>query len=432
MITSTLKPIWSDKHKDYMKRAVKSTISVAEGSVRAGKTVDNVAVFARMLEYGVKDRIHLATGSTVANAKLNIGDCNGFGLEYIFRGRCKWTKYKGNEALLIKAAGRQYVVIFAGGGKSDSYKKIRGNSYGMWIATEINLHHEATIQEAFNRQLAATTRRILWDLNPSAPSSFIYVDYIDKFADAYGNDYNYGHFTIRDNATISEKRFAEIEAQYDKTSIWYKRDILGERCAAEGIVYADEFTDENIVDEDLPTEGDWWVASDYGIQNATTFLPFAKVQGENRWYCPTEYYYSGREEQKQKTVSQLVDGLVDMLQGINAQPKRIIVDPSAAALMVELRQRGFKTLPADNDVINGITDTGKMLAENKLVFNRRCKHTIREFGLYMWDAKAAAAGEDAPIKENDHCMDAVRYFVFTKRLVRKAPRNNTHNNLMLL
>ena len=52
------------------------------GAVRAGKTVDNVYAFAHELKT-TPDKIHLATGSTSANAKLNIGDANGFGLEYI-------------------------------------------------------------------------------------------------------------------------------------------------------------------------------------------------------------------------------------------------------------------------------------------------------------------------------------------------------------
>ena len=36
-----------------------------------------------------------------------------------------------------------------------------------------------------------------------------------------------------------------------------------------------------------------------------------------------------------------------------------------------------------------------------------------EFGSYIWDAKAAEYGEDRPVKQHDHAMDAVRYFVFT-------------------
>ena len=73
MKTQTLKPIFGQKHREYISRAVRATISVAEGAVRAGKTVDNVAAFAYLIDRGTPDRIHLATGSTAANAKLNIG-----------------------------------------------------------------------------------------------------------------------------------------------------------------------------------------------------------------------------------------------------------------------------------------------------------------------------------------------------------------------
>lgn len=235
---------FGQKHIEYIKRCEQCTYNIAEGAVRAGKTVDNVFAFAHELQH-TKDRIHLATGSTMANAKLNIGDANGFGLEYIFRGQCHWGKHKGNEALFIKGPStknRQRIVIFSGAAKADSFKKIRGNSYGMWIATEINLHHENTIKEAFNRQLAANKRKIFWDLNPDNPNAAIYKDYIDKYAEleeegSLIGGYNYQHFTIFDNVTISKERIAEIISQYDKNSIWYKRDIEGLRMVAEGLIY---------------------------------------------------------------------------------------------------------------------------------------------------------------------------------------------------
>lgn len=235
---------FGDKHINYIRKCVDCTYNIAEGAVRAGKTVDNVYAFAHELKT-TKDRIHLATGSTVANAKLNIGDANGFGLEYIFRGQSHWGKYKDNDCLYIKgpATGyKQRIVIFAGAAKADSYKKIRGNSYGMWIATEINLHHENTIREAFNRQLAANKRKIFWDLNPDNPKAKIYTGYIDKYAKQDDNGmllggYNYEHFTIHDNVNISDERKREIESQYDKDSIWYMRDILGIRAVAEGLIY---------------------------------------------------------------------------------------------------------------------------------------------------------------------------------------------------
>lgn len=235
---------FGSKHIDYIRKCHNSLYNIAEGAVRAGKTVDNVLSFAFEL-CQTKDKFHLATGSTMANAKLNIGDANGFGLEHIFRGQCKWSKYKDNDCMIIRGPYTGFtekIVIFAGGKSSDSYKKIRGNSYGMWIATEINLHHDNTIKEAMNRQLAADMIKIFWDLNPEHPKAPIYVQYLDKWMEKNEKGeliggYNYEHFTIFDNENISEERFKEVISRYEPGSIWYIRDIEGKRSIAEGLIY---------------------------------------------------------------------------------------------------------------------------------------------------------------------------------------------------
>lgn len=231
---------FSDKHKNYIKTALNYKQNVAEGAVRSGKTIDHCIIFSMYLET-CEDKIHLASGSSLPNAKLNIGDCNGFGLEHIFRGRCRWGKYKSNEALFIQTKTGEKIVIFTGGGKSDSYKSILGNSYGGWIATEINEHYDCDdsrtsfIKVAMARQIASVHPFTLWDLNPTNPNADIYKNYIDKFM---GLDwYRYEHFNIFDNATMSQERIEEIKKKYDMNSVWYKRDILGERMVAEGLVF---------------------------------------------------------------------------------------------------------------------------------------------------------------------------------------------------
>lgn len=231
---------FSDKHKNYIKTALNYKQSVAEGAVRSGKTIDHCIIFSMYLET-CEDKIHLASGSSLPNAKLNIGDCNGFGLEHIFRGRCRWGKYKSNEALFVQTKTGEKIVIFTGGGKSDSYKSILGNSYGGWIATEINEHYDCEdsrtsfIKVAMARQISSVHPFTLWDLNPSNPNADIYKNYIDKFM---GLDwYRYEHFNIFDNATMSQERIEEIQNKYDMNSVWYKRDILGERMVAEGLVF---------------------------------------------------------------------------------------------------------------------------------------------------------------------------------------------------
>ena len=222
----------------------------------------------------------MASGSTLANAKLNIGECNGYGLEHQFKGRCKWGKFKDNEALFINTKTGQKIVIFVGGGKADSYKKILGNSYGLWIATEINEHYDdddsktSFIKVAFARQLASDNPKWFWDLNPGNPNDTIYKSYLDLWKEkGLLGGYNYQHFTIFDNAAITEQRKREIISQYDPTSIWYQRDILGKRVVAEGLIYC-EFKDYHII-----KMNDWNVIDNNGnyINDIRRSLKFITV-----------------------------------------------------------------------------------------------------------------------------------------------------------
>ena len=234
---------FSDKHKEYIKAGMHSRMCVAEGAIRSGKTIDHCIMAAAYLEE-TPDLYHLASGSTIGNAKFNIGICNGFGLEALFRGRCRWGKFRDNEALFIRTATGEKVVIFAGGAKADSYKRILGNSYGLWIATEINEHYDCAdsrssfVKVASGRQIAAQRPFTLWDLNPCNPKAPIYEDYIDKYREqGLPGGYTYQHFTVHDNATVTPERLAEIEATYEKGTVWYRRDILGERAVAQGLIY---------------------------------------------------------------------------------------------------------------------------------------------------------------------------------------------------
>lgn len=412
---------FGDKHIDYIRKCQYNTYNIAEGAVRAGKTVDNVYAFAHELET-TPDKIHLATGSTAANAKLNIGDANGFGLEYIFRGQCRWGKYKGNECLVIKGPKTHYkqkVVIFAGASLANSFKKIRGNSYGMWIATEINLHHDDTIKEAFNRTLASKRRKFFWDLNPDNPNAPIYVDYIDKYIDKANKGellggMNYQHFTIFDNINISEASRNAFISQYEEGSLWYRRDIKGERCIAEGLVYATFDRNKYVVkDIQSPSRSHrYFVAIDYGTVN-----PFAAglwdvdVGGKTATMI-RELYYAGSsndrcdDEEYYRMLTEFIGGY---------EIEYIIIDPSAASMIECIHKHGkWMCVGGNNDVINGIQCVTRFLKAGCLLFHESCKNTFKEFESYVWDKEAGLkTGQDVVIKQNDHAMDAMRYFCYT-------------------
>lgn len=406
-------------------------MNVAEGAIRSGKTIDNCISAALYLET-CEDKYHLASGSTIANAKLNIGVCNGFGLEALFRGRCKWGKYRDNEALYIQTKTGEKIVIFVGGSKADSYKRILGNSYGLWIATEINEHFDARdsrisfIKVAMGRQVAAIRPLVLWDLNPCNPNHSIYTDYIEKYKESFVGGYQYRHFTIKDNLSITPERRAEIESQYTIGSVWYRRDILGERCKAEGLCFP---MWESAI-EDAPKNmapSDYCLSIDYGTMNAFACLLWAKYG--NLWYAIREYYWSGRNEGIQKSDEQYADDVEGWLVDLNLfggyTKLRTIIDPSAASFIALLQQRKkFKVISADNSVLDGIRETANALENGYIKICPNCKNWAKEASGYSWDEKEVEKGNDRPIKINDHLMDSTRYFVKTMYIVKKGNRGN--------
>ena len=256
-----------------------------------------------------------------------------------------------------------------------------------------------------------------FNCNPDGPYHWFKVNWIDKCTE---KNILYLHFTMDDNLSLDEKIKARYRSMY--IGVFFKRYILGLWAAAEGIIY-DMFDEERHVQDikdffQLLINGNRYVSCDYGTQNATVFLLWNKGT-DGVWYCIREYYYSGRDKGKQKTDSEYADDLKEWLDGTKI--RAIIVDPSAASFIAELRKRGYKVLKANNDVLDGIRLVGMLLNLEKIVFSSSCKETIKEFASYIWDEKALERGEDKPVKQFDHCCDAVRYLCSTV-IGRKAAR----------
>ena len=399
--TIPFKP-FSKKQREYILAARDNTFNFAEGAVRSGKTICNVVAFALALNKS-PDKLHLATGVTLAAACLNIGDCNGFGLEHIFRGRCRWGKFKNNTCLFIKSDTGEKIVIFSGGGKSDSYKKIRGNSYGMWIATEINKHYispdgDCFIKEAFNRQLASSYRRVFWDLNPDYPTHPVYTEYIDKYRNI-GMDVNYRLFTMRDNLAISEERRREIERQYDKDSVWYKRSILGERIAAEGLIFGNFASDPKKWTVDAPPRnGDFIsIGCDYGGNLSKTVFVATLILKNMKGVCVLEAKkLEGKKgEISPDTVEREFISFYKMLVEKYDYPVRYAFMDSEGqyltnGVIAACRKAGIK-LPIGDCRKVRITDRiackAKMLSEGRWKVTEWCKEVINSTSQLLWDAK---------------------------------------------
>ena len=126
-----------------------------------------------------------------------------------------------------------------------------------------------------------------------------------------------------------------------------------------------------------------------------------------------EYYYDGRKEKAPLTNAQYGDSFDDFFR---ARPplNMVIMDPSADSFETELKSRGYVVRGADNEVLVGLQNTATMFFKRKIrVHKVNCPHTLSERQGYVWDEKARQRGIEQPLKENDHCMDGVRYYIKT-------------------
>ena len=410
------------RQTEYMAKCHNSWLNVAEGGKRAGKNVSNILSWALQLEQH-PDKLHLASGVSIATAKLNIIDSNGYGLKFWFKGRCREGKYNERTCLYISTISGEKIILISGGGKEGDEKLIKGNSYGTAYITEANECCQPFIKEVFDRTLSSSNRQIYLDINPKNPNHWFYREILDFHLDNAKKypDYrmNYGHFTIFDNLSIAKKMLKEILRTYNKASLWFKRDILGQRIAPEGTIY-DMFDHNNLYDDGHGPNYDLayrrYFCTDYGTINPFVILEIIEQRGF--YYVDSEFYYESKVEYRQKEDSEYVDDTIKYI----GQKQYVcdIVDPSAASYKVAARRKGIRLKDADNTVLDGIRLMASLIGIKHLKVNRqKCPHFQNEITGYVWNPKAAERGEEEPVKSGDHCMDACRYFC--KTIVKVIP-----------
>lgn len=387
---------------------------ICDGSVRAGKTVVMSLSYVRWAMMQFNGRNFGMAGKTIGSLRRNvIRD-----LKRILISEHYHVKDNQSENMLTvsKNGHTNYFFLF-GGTNEASQDLVQGITLAGFFFDEVALMPESFVAQATSR-LSVEGSKAWFNCNPDSPYHWFKLQWIDELTKKKAIRI---HFLMKDNPSLSKDTLERYDSMY--SGVFYRRYILGEWAMADGLVY-DNFDREKMV-VDIPKDTVWekhWISIDYGTQNATVFKLWSLFKGV--WYNNAEYYYSGRETGRQKTDEQYIDDLEDFFfdNRLERRDVKLIVDPSAASFKKALRNRGFAVVNANNNVLDGVRFMMTQMNQNKMKWTEASQHTIKEFGSYMWDKKAADRGEDAVVKEHDHCMDADRYFAM-KVLYTKKRKN---------
>lgn len=218
----------------------------------------------------------------------------------------------------------------------------------------------------------------------------------------YDKDVEVIKSSYKDNPFLSDEYIELLEGLKEQDENFYKIYALGEYGQLSGIIYKPYET------RDFPDTFDEVI---YGLDfgwNVPTALVRIGIK-ENEYYLQELLY------ETQMTNGQLIDKLNEFK--ISASDE-IYCDSQEPNRIEEICQAGYNAMASDKSVNDGID----FVKRQKLFTRPENVNLNMEAKIYCWKKDKNGNLLDAPVKYNDHLMDAKRYAIYTHSKNRGEPR----------
>lgn len=380
------------------------------GAVRSGKTfIDNIlfllelrVVKKRAEREGDKNPMYILAGFSSKSIQTNVIAelTNVFGIDVKFD-RHGHFKLFGVE------------VIPAYTGSVRGVGSIRGmTSYGAYI-NEASLSTQEVFQEIIQR-CSKPHARIICDTNPDNPQHWLKTDYIDN-KDPKAKIESF-HFTLDDNTFLTPDYVQALKHATPK-GMFFDRSILGLWVTGEGAVYKDfDERTMTINREDLPSNLTYTAGIDWGFDHPTA-IEVIGHDNKGNYYLVDEAY--GQFEQ----VDPHWIRVAQQFKKKYGMGLTFYADTARTEHISNFRQHHIKTEYGYKNVLDGIERVASIIKQHKFyVVKGAAPNFINEIYQYIWDEKTGA-----PVKENDHAQDAVRYCIATPLWKEEQARKQNKN-----
>ena len=373
---------------------------ICDGSVRSGKTISMTIGFILWSCTEFDGRNFALCGKTVGSLMRNVVTPMS---EWLF-GTAEISLKLSRGFCDITLGHNKNRYYFFGGKDESSCQLVQGLTLAGIMFDEVALMPRSFVEQALAR-CSVKGSKFWFNCNPDSPEHWFYKEWIRKYRE---KNVLYLHFDMNDNFSLDPKIKKRYENLY--SGVFYERFVLGKWVVAEGIIYGMFDRVKNVGIPEILPKGDYYISIDYGTRNPCS-MGLWLLSDDGHAYRIRESYYDSRRAGVQRTDEEHYAELERLAGGLTENINYVITDPSALSFIECIRRHGkFRVKKADNSVADGIRNVASLLTAGRLHFDESCRDTFREFSLYRWDEKS---GKDVPIKENDHAMDDMRYFVKT-------------------
>lgn len=379
------------------------------GCVGCGKTRSILIGFGLYCKRNKPGRLgFLLLGKTASLAKGNMGDT----LSELFGDNFKYTQSRKDDPKSKDATLYGHRIYFGGMNDSVSIQRVLGKSYKAIIIDELTSISEDNFILLSDRLRGEPPHWIEASTNPQGEKHWLYkVLQEDKKKKPKDRTFKLVQWYKEDNICSWAKKFYDgLTKKYKIGSPYYDRNVLGKWRSGGDLVYGDAFNSKVHILSRAELAGAQYkyfkIGVDFGVENPTVALLIG-VMPKGEHIVLKEFYRPSA-----KNLDEIADNIIRLYSNAPGKVIGIYIDPSAAVLIKELRTRGIYCIKkANNDVVNGISEVNNKLVNETLFICEDCENTISEVYSYQWSKKD---GEIVK-KEDDHCMDALRYAVMEER-----------------
>lgn len=374
-------------------------IAVLHGAVRSGKTYLNNYIFLyevrRVAEIakreGITNPMYILAGYTKSNIQDNVLNelSNVFGFEF------KFDKFGSFELFGVK-------IVQTTHGTKNGVGRIRGmTAFGAYV-NETSLANESVFEE-IKARCSGKGARIIADTNPSHPEHWLKKNYIDSDSPSI-RSFN---FVLEDNTFLSQRYIDNLKAS-TPTGMFYDRTIKGLWVSGEGVVYPDFDITKHLIPaiDENGNHFPYWncdeyiVGCDWGYSHYGSILVLGRIG--NNWYLVEEYAEQYKE----------IDYWVNIALNITNRYGYIpfYCDSARPEHVDRFLREGINAINADKSIMSGIEHVAKLIKSDNFYIVKHDKdlHILKELYAYAWNDSTGL-----PIKENDDCLDALRYALYT-------------------
>lgn len=303
------------------------------------------------------------------------------------------SRYKAMERTLYLPTGGR--VFF---GSADRPVTLEGvHVRAVWLDEAGQMKREAW--EVATRRVGHKKGRILITTTPYNVG-WLKLEVYDRWK-ADDPDYDVIQFASVENPSYPMEEFERARKTLPdwKFNMFYK----GQFTRASGLVYQDLDQGVHIIERtDIPKSWPRYMGVDFGF-TAPCAAVWGALSPEDELIIYREYYRSGKlaEESAQEIIDKM---------DADEKVQRVYGDPEDPASIAKYNRLGLNTVPADNSILDGITEVIGRLRTKQLFITKGCSNLLDEAEQYQWKGDDDDP-KDEPVHKYCHALDALRYLV---------------------